>query len=260
VATSLPRPLGAHIVAWSVIPLLLVLWQGVALSGLVSPRLLPDLRSVVETLVADTMAGRILTHAGMSVGRALAGFVLAAIVGIPLGYLIARSRTADALIEPMFIAGYPVPKIALFPIVTFILGIGTVAKITFTFIECLYPITIATILAVRNVDRRLLWAALSMGAQPRTLFLRVVMPAALPGIFSGLRVALPVALIVVVLTEMLADSVGLGHYIAISGASFRADRVFAGLIVVGICGFVLDKALIWAGQRAIPSERLQRRW
>ncbi|MSQ72871.1 MAG: ABC transporter permease [Betaproteobacteria bacterium] len=245
----------ARVVSWLVIPLLLVAWQATVMSNAVSPRLLPDLRLVADTLVSDILTGRIPLHAAVSVGRALSGFMLAVMVGTVLGYAIARSRIVDILIEPTFIAGYPVPKIALFPVFTFIFGIGTIAKIAFTFLECVYPITIATILAVRNVEQRIVWTALSMGAGRFRIFARVLLPAALPGIFSGLRVALPISMIVVILTEMLGDSLGLGHYIAISSASFRADQVFAGLIAVGVCGFALDRVLILIGERVIPSQR-----
>ena len=97
-----------------------------------------------------------------------------------------------------------------------------------------------------------------MGAGSTRISLTVVLPAALPGIFAGLRVALPISLIVVMLTEMLGDSRGLGYYIAISGASFRPDRVFAGIVVAGACGFLLDKLLLLVGKQLMPSERLRR--
>ena len=149
-------------------------------------------------------------------------------------------------------AGYPVPKIALFPIFTFIFGIGSPSKIAFVFIDCLYPVTLATVFAVLGVERTLVWTARSMGASSRRIFGRVLIPAALPGIFSGLRIALPVAIIVVTITEMIGDARGLGYFISVSSASFRFDRAYGGIAAIGVCGFVLDRGFTALRRWVLP--------
>ncbi len=243
---------GRGLARWYSVPLLFALWQVLHVTGAVSPRLLPDLRDVANTLVTDIGSGLLPFHAAVSMGRALAGYLLASIAGIALGIALARSRLVDMLVEPMFVAGYPVPKIALFPIFTFIFGIGSLSKIAFVFIECLYPVTLATVFAVRGVERNFVWSAASMGAGARRIFARVLIPAALPGIFSGLRIALPVAIIVVTITEMIGDARGLGYFISVSSASFRFDRVYAGIVMVGACGFVLDRSLAALRRVVLP--------
>ena len=125
-------------------PLLLLIWQLSVSSGLVTSRLLPSLVLVWGALVSDISNGVLPYHAGVTVARALAGFVLAAIAGVLLGAAMARSSLFGRVFEPFFFLGYPVPKIALFPVFTFVFGIGSPSKIAFTFLECLYPIVVTT--------------------------------------------------------------------------------------------------------------------
>ncbi len=227
------------------IPLLLVVWQAAVVSGLVESRLLPSVGRVFVVLARDTGNGVLPYHTAITLGRAALGFALAAIVGVPFAAAMARSALIRNLFEPVFLFGYPVPKIALFPIFTYIFGIGSPSKIAFAFLECLYPIVVTAYLGFRAIPLRLIWTAENMGARPTTLLARVILPAALPSIFTGLRIALPISIIVIVLTEMIGDSRGLGYYISVSGTRFEFADVYAAILVIGACGFVLDRAMLW---------------
>jgi NitT/TauT family transport system permease protein len=239
------RSRGLRLLAnWYSIPLLLLVWQAMVASGVVESRLLPSLTRVWGALVTDIGNGTLLYHTGVTLSRAAAGFALAALLGIPFAAAMARSATLRNLFEPIFFLGYPIPKIALFPVFTYVFGIGTPSKIAFTFLECLYPIVVTSYLGFRGVQTRLIWTAQNMGAPRHTVLWRVFFPAALPSIFSGLRIALPIAIIVVVLTEMIGDSVGLGYYITISSTRFAFPNVYAAIVVIGVCGFVLDKTML----------------
>src|SRR5262249_58871576 len=110
------------------------------------------------------------------------------------------------LFEPIFFLGYPIPKIALFPVFTYIFGIGTPSKIAFTFLECLYPIVVTCYFGFRAVQTRLIWSAQNCGASRSTILRRVLFPATMPSIFFRLRVALPLAVIVVVVPHMIGGS------------------------------------------------------
>lgn len=241
VTASAGRWIGRWIGRWYSIPLILCLWQLAAETGWASPRILPGLGKVATAFWTDLTNGVLVRHGSISLMRASIGFVLAAVAGVTLGIAMSRSRLIDDLVEPIFFFGYPIPKIALFPVFTFVFGIGTPSKIAFIFLECLYPITVATYFGVRNLNRSLLWAAESMGAGSRTIFWRVLMPAAAPPIFAGLRIALPISIIVVIITEMIGDTTGLGYYVSISAASFRYENVYAGIAAIGIIGFTLDR-------------------
>jgi NitT/TauT family transport system permease protein len=168
---------------------------------------------------------------------------------------MARSTLIRNLFEPIFFFGYPVPKIAFFPVFTYIFGIGSPSKIAFAFLECVYPIVVTAYLGFRAIPKSLIWAAENMGAQPFTITRRVVLPAAMPGIFTGLRIALPVSVIVIVLTEMIGDSRGLGYYIAVSGTRFEYANVYAAILVIGMCGFVLDRGILKLREKNVYWER-----
>jgi NitT/TauT family transport system permease protein len=240
---------------WYSIPLLLLVWQVVVGSGLVESRLLPSPERVWTALVTEVANGVLVFHAGVTISRALAGFLLAALVGIPFAAAMARSVPIRNLFEPIFFLGYPIPKIALFPVFTYIFGIGTPSKIAFTFLECLYPIVVTCYFGFRGVQTRLIWTAQNCGAGRLTVLRRVILPATLPSIFSGLRVALPVAIIVVVITEMIGDSIGLGYYITIWSTRFTFANVYAAIIVIGICGLVLDQGLLLLRRRVVYWQR-----
>jgi NitT/TauT family transport system permease protein len=191
----------------------------------------------------------------VTVSRALTGFLLAALIGIPFAAAMARSPLVGNLFEPIFFLGYPVPKIALFPVFTYIFGIGTPSKVAFTFLECLYPIVVTCYFGFSGVQTRLIWTAQNCGASRMTILRRVILPAAMPSIFSALRIALPVAIVVVVITEMIGDSIGLGYYITIWSTRFRFANVYAAIIVIGVCGLVLDQAVLLLRHRIVHWQR-----
>jgi len=240
---------------WYSIPLLLLVWQVTVVSGLVESRLLPSLGQVWVALVNDIGNGTMPYPAGVTLGRAAVGFALAGIVGVAFAAAMALSATVRNLFEPIFFFGYPIPKIALFPVFTYVFGIGSPSKIAFAFLECLYPIVVTAYLAFRAIPNRMIWAAENMGASKPTILRRVILPAALPGIFAGLRIALPISIIVIVLTEMIGDSKGLGYFIAVSGTRFAFPNVYAAILVIGICGLVLDRALLWLRHSVVHWER-----
>ena len=236
---------------WYSLPLLLIIWQIAVGGGFVASRLLPSPVQVWDAFAAEVANGVLIYHASVTISRALAGFALAAIIGIPFAAAMARSKLWRNLFEPIFFLGYPIPKIALFPIFTYIFGIGAPSKIAFTFLECLYPIVVTCYFGFRSIQTRLIWTAQNFGASRFTIFTRVVLPAAMPSIFAGLRVALPVAIIVVVITEMIGDSVGLGYYITIWSTRFTFANVYAAIFMIGICGFVLDQLLLLLRKRVV---------
>jgi ABC-type nitrate/sulfonate/bicarbonate transport system permease component len=242
---------GQWIGRWYSIPLLLLLWQLAVGGGFVDSHLLPSPARVGTVLVAETADGQLVYHTAVTLSRALAGFALAVLIGVPFAAAMARSELFRNLFEPIFFFGYPVPKIAFFPVFTYIFGIGSPSKIAFAFLECLYPIVVTCYFGFRGIQTRLIWTAQNFGAGRATIVRRVILPAALPNIFAGMRVALPVAIIVVVITEMIGDSIGLGYYITIWSTRFSFANVYAAIFVIGVCGLVLDQALLFLQRRVV---------
>ncbi|HLH23690.1 MAG TPA: ABC transporter permease [Chloroflexota bacterium] len=221
----------------------LAAWELLAHSGWVNPRLFPSLETIGQELWRLVESGAIYRHLLATLYRVVAGFALAAVAGVVLGFLMARVPLFDRLFEPLFSFGYPIPRAALYPVFVFVFGLGHLSKIVLIFLECLYPIAINSYYGARAVNERYVWAARNMGANGEQVFRKVIVPAALPQIFAGLRIALPVALVIAILTEMIGATEGLGYLIARASASLSRSQVFAGVAAIAIIGFVLDRAL-----------------
>jgi ABC-type nitrate/sulfonate/bicarbonate transport system permease component len=241
----------AFVARWYSVPLLLACWEIVSRSGLVQPRLVPSLLLIGQVFWHDLMSGVLIYHSAITLYRALGGFLMAVVAGCALGAAMARNRLVDALFEPIFSFGFPIPRIALYPIFIFIFGLGDGSKLALVFLEGMFVITLQTYQGIRAVSNTLVWAGSSMGASKRQLFWRVLLPAAMPAIFTGFRIALPVALIIVVSTEIIGESVGLGYYIEFASASFDNAKSLAGIAAVAIIGFALDRGLLWLRSRAV---------
>jgi NitT/TauT family transport system permease protein len=235
----------------------LLAWEGLSRSGRVSPILVPPLHAIGREVVGLVTRGEPLTEAWYSLYRALGGFALAAVVGVLIGLVMGRSPLAARAVEPLLSGTYPVPKIALFPIFVFALGIGSLSKVALVFLECLYPIVINTYYGTRGVNRVLVWSARNMGASRAQVLRRVVMPAAAPYVFAGLRVALPIAMIVVVITEMISSADGLGYLVIYALASLRTDRMLAVVVAIALLGLALDRLLVVLRDRLVFWEKLE---
>jgi ABC-type nitrate/sulfonate/bicarbonate transport system permease component len=235
----------------------LLAWELVARSGRVSPLLVPSLGRIARELGLLASQAASAGEAWHSLYRALAGFALAAVVGVGLGVLMGRSAVAAGVLDPLFSGTYPIPKIALFPIFVFVLGIGSLSKVALVFLECLYPIVVTTYAGSRAVDRVLVWSALNMGASRARVLWGVVVPATAPYIFAGFRIALPIALIVVIITEMIGSADGLGYLVVYSLASLQTARMLAVVVVIALLGLALDRVLLRIRDRLVVWERLE---
>jgi NitT/TauT family transport system permease protein len=239
-----------------VVPALALLaWEIVARSGSISRIVCPSLVAVAHEVIAFAARGDRLVEAWLSLERALAGFGLAALAGVPLGLALGRAPRAARVIEPALSGTYPVPKIALYPVLVFALGIGSLSKIALVFLECLYPIVINAAQGARAVERVFVWSSLNMGASRAQVLRRIVLPAAAPSVFAGFRVALPIALIVVIITEMIGSADGLGYLVMASLADLRTDRMLAAVVVTAALGWALDGLVVAARARLVFWER-----
>jgi NitT/TauT family transport system permease protein len=245
------RRIGAGIAYVYPILLLLTLWELIALSGTVSPLLWPSLEKIAYELWRFAESGDLLFHGSITLQRALTGFAAAIVAGVLIGTALARGRLFNRLIEPIFVFGYPIPKISLYPVFIFVFGFGDMSKIVLIFLECLYPITIQTMHGMRSAERVLVWVARNTGISSARMFWQVLVPSAAPSIFAGIRIALPVSLIVTIITELIGESRGLGYVVAFSSASFEPARAMAAFAVISAIGFTFDRTLIFLRRRII---------
>jgi len=234
-----------------------VVWEVVARSGAFSPLLVPSIARIGREFWWLLARPESLAEAWATLQRGFGGFALAAVIGVALGVLMGRSAVAAAFLGPLFSGTYPIPKIALFPIFIYLFGIGSVSKVLLIFLECLYPIVVTTHAGSRAVNRVLLWSAANMGASRARILWRVVVPAAAPFIFAGLRIALPIAMIVVIITEMISSADGLGYLVMYSLASLKTDRMLAVVLAIALIGVALDWLIVRLRDRLVFWEQLE---
>jgi NitT/TauT family transport system permease protein len=185
--------------------------------------------------------GTLWRHIGASLMRVGVGFGLAVCVAVPLGLWMGWVRPAYRTLNPLFQILRPISPIAWIPIAILWFGVGDASPIYLIFISSVFPMVVQTTVGVHSIEKRYLWAAENFGVSRRTLFRRVVIPAVLPQIITGMRIGLGVAWLVVVAAEMIALRSGLGYMIMDSrNAGNRYDLVVAGMIIIGLIGLSLD--------------------
>jgi NitT/TauT family transport system permease protein len=232
-------------------PILLVLiWdRAVAISG---TRLIPSPYQVAVMMYDfsfggvydDAFSGTILIHIWKSVQRVYGGFFFAALIGIPLGMMIGRINILRQLLDPTISLLRPIPVTAWLPLSMIFFGLGPNAAIFLVFLGAFYPILLNTIFGVRSVDPRLFEAASMLGCKGTAMFREIILPAALPSIFNGLRIAHGFAWILIVVGEMTGVPTGLGSVVMDGRTLSRTDLVITGMIVIGTCGFITDRMIV----------------
>jgi ABC-type nitrate/sulfonate/bicarbonate transport system permease component len=234
------------------IALVVLLWGLAARSGWVRPLFLPPPQAVAEQLWPLLVGGEILKPLAVSLWRAFGGLVLALVVGAAAGLAMARMRWVRWGVDPLVSFAFPAPKIAFMPIFILWFGLDDLSKILLVAFTCVFPIIVATYHGATAVSRTVVWSAQAMGTSERTLLRRVVLPATLPYIFSGLRVTVPVALITAYTAEMVAGGGGLGSALMFAQRFFQTPAVFLYIILMLLSGVVLDQLMLAARSWMIP--------
>lgn len=202
-------------------------------------------------------AGTWLANVIASAQRVAAGFALAIVVGVPLGVLIGWSKTVSALVDPSIQWLRPVPITAWLPISIAIFGISGLGAIFLITIGAFYPIVINTTQGARDVERNWIRAALMMGASRIDILVRVVLPAALPSIFTGLRLGLGIGWTAVIVSEMVAVKSGLGYVLWDAYYVGRMDIVIADMVSIGLLGYLSDRLIVAIELTALRWRRMQ---
>jgi ABC-type nitrate/sulfonate/bicarbonate transport system permease component len=243
--------LGILLARCSAIAALLAAWQALAMSGSVTPFMLPSLPVVLARISADAASGDLALQLGVTLYRALVGFAVATVGGIALGVLIARIAALRWFFDPIISVGFPMPKIAFLPIVVLWLGFHDASKIAMVIFDAVFPVLTATIAGTQAVQRELVWSARSMGASAPQTWREIVLPAALPEILTGIQVALPIALIVCIVAEMMTGGIGLGGAMIKSSRFADSPGVFAAIVEIAVVGYALVKLMGWARRRLL---------
>lgn len=219
----------------------LAFWEVGVRVGNVPEIILPRPSIVVVALYDLFARKQLLYDLGLTLYRIFAGFFLAAILGIGLGLLMGMSRRIYAVADIFVAALYPVPKIALLPLLVIWLGTGNTFQVALSALGCIFPILINTIIGVRQCDEGLILAARDLGATKVQIQRKVVLPAAIPAIFGGLRLALGISIILVVAAEMQTARYGLGAKLQLAGQVLETGQVFAILLLLAVIGVIFTK-------------------
>jgi NitT/TauT family transport system permease protein len=199
----------------------------------------------------DLYSETLLSHTFASLSRVYGGFALAAAVALPLGMLIGRIPLMRDLLDPSLQILRPIPVTAWLPLAMIVFGIGPKSAFFLVFLGAFYPILLNTVFGVRSVEGRLFEAAAMLGVSPQAVFWKVVLPASLPLIFTGLRLGLGFAWVVIVVGEMTGVQTGLGAIIMEARQLSRTEIVISGMVTIGVLGLLSDWLVQALGRRLL---------
>jgi len=245
-----------------VVPVLAIaIWQAVASMGWVNPQVLPSPLAVWHRWVAYLLplvpyegytdggwwhwafSGELIVDTLTSLYRVVVGFLIGGGLALPLGLAMGASNTVYAWMNPLVQILRPIPPIAYIPLAILWFGLGDPPAVFLIALGAFFPVLMNTIAGVRQVDGIYLRAARSLGAGGVTMFVRVILPAAVPYILSGVRIGIGTAFIVVIVSEMIAVNNGLGYRILEAREYFWSDKIIAGMITIGMLGLAIDIAM-----------------
>ena len=235
---------------------MLALWVAATHLGWIRPLFLPKPQAIWNAL-QQALAGQLdnnplWVHAGWSLVRVISSFVLAVLVGIPVGLAMGLSRTARGLFDPIIEFYRPLPPLAYLPLMIIWFGIGETSKILLIFLACFAPVALATRAGVRSASQEQIQAARSMGASRAQVVRHVVLPTALPDILVGLRIGMGVGWTTLVAAEMVAANAGLGQMVLNASNFLRTDVVILGIIVIGAFAFLFEIGMRWLEAWLVP--------
>lgn len=227
----------------------LLLWEVAPRLGLVDRVFLPPFSEVLVATWELVLNGQLWAHVSASLSRAITGFVIAVAAAVPLGILIAWYRPVADLLLPILELFRNTAALALLPVFVLILGIGETSKIALVIFACTFPILLNTITGVRTVDPLLVKSARSLGFGPLALFRKVVLPAAVPSIFTGIRMSGAASILVLIAAEMVGAQSGLGYLINASQLNFLIPDMYAGILTIALVGLALNGILVTLERR-----------
>lgn len=230
---------------------LLAFWEIFALSGSLSAFLLPRASVVFARIWDDMVSGALFVALGLTAMRALTGFAIAAFFGVTIGISMSESRSMRWFFEPIVSIGFPTPKIAFLPIFMLWLGLGDASKIAISALSSFFIVTMNSYAGATGVDKQLLWAARSLGANRREVLSEIILPAATPQVITGLQIALPIAMITTLVSEMMMGGGGVGGQLLEAQRYADSVGLFAGIVEIAMLGTVMIRGLAFGRRRLL---------
>jgi NitT/TauT family transport system permease protein len=223
---------------------LIILWELLPRYGILYARYFPPFSTIMKGLFDEIWSTEILRHTAISISRAFRGYLLAILIGVILGTLTGTIRWLSDLLEITVEFLRPMPSVALVPISILLFGTSDSYNISIITFGCTWPIFVNTFEGTKSVDTQWIDTARVYGATRFDLLRKVVVPAALPYIVSGLRISLGTSIIIVTVTEMLASYKGLGFFIMETYNAYQIPQMYAGIITIGVMGYGLNQLFL----------------
>jgi ABC-type nitrate/sulfonate/bicarbonate transport system permease component len=234
---------------------LLALWELAAQAEWINALIVPPPTKILGIFIELVWSGQIPMQILVSMKRALAGYLLAAVVFIPLGIFMGLSPTIYRLFEVIVEMLRPVPPPVIIPVALLFFGLGDEMKIFVIFFSCAWPILLNTIDGVRGIDWVLLNTARTFGLSRGKIIWQVILPASSPQIVTGLRVSLPIMLILVVISEMIGSTDGIGYFVLDSQRRFKVAQMYAGMFTLALLGYTLNRLFNLLQRLVLPWQR-----
>lgn len=231
---------------------LLALWELLARIKVIDGRFFPPPSSIFVAAVALIRSGELLTHLQASLLRIVFGFAIGAVIGVPVGLALGAFRVLRVMFDPILSALYVIPKIAILPLIMLIFGLGEGSKIAIVALATFFVVAINSLAGVRQVEPILIEAGRNFGANGMQMFRHVILPGALPSIFTGLRLGAGTSLLVIIAAEFVAANEGIGFLIWRSWTTLVTENMFVGLVVIAALGMISTWLLHRAGRLVMP--------
>lgn len=244
-----------RVLNWIVPVALLAAWEGFGRAGLL-PLYLATPSRVLAALWEVSVTGELPVALGVSLYRVTLGFAIGTAAGVVAGLGAGLVPCVRNFFDPIVAFLFSVPKIAFLPVFLLLFGLGHASKISIIAFSGFFPVFVACRHAVMSVNPTLVWAARNMGTPPRTVFFRVIIPAAAPQLFSGIRIGLAHAFVVLFAAELIGSKSGLGVIINYGEEWGRFDFMFAGIVCFAILGFLADRILIAVRRRVLKGQMI----
>jgi NitT/TauT family transport system permease protein len=231
---------------------ILVIWEILCRLQLVPPLFLPAPTAILVAAWDMIQSGELAENLFASLYRIGAGYAIGASLGIVIGLIIGFSKWMDAVLTPIIYSIYPIPKIALLPLIILWLGIGELPKISIIALRVFFPVVINTFSGVKNVDPILIKAAVTFGSSHLSVIRKVILPASLPMIFAGLKLSAGISLLLLVSAEMIAAQSGIGAMVLHYGNLMITTKLMVGVLLLSFLGLMFNRGLQWLENKLIP--------
>jgi ABC-type nitrate/sulfonate/bicarbonate transport system permease component len=236
-------PVTNRYAGWAGLALVIAIWQAAGSLGLVNPLFLPSPWAIARAIYQLGVSGALWHHLSWSIMRIGTGWILGTMAGVVVGFAIGLSSQARSVGITFISALFPIPKIALLPLLILWLGIGEQPKIATIALGVFFSTAISVYSGVDAVPRNLIRMAQSFNVPFSTIVRRVIWPGALPSILAGFRITASVALLLVVSAEMIGAEYGIGAFVLQAGNLMQTDQLLAGVVILSVFGLAVGKLI-----------------